>query len=88
VAKTQKLGVARNSYTSLYSATGVPTEEAFCETKIAIAQSARKARTQKKGLAKTIIRPLGQTQGMTRSLSQPLSRNNVVVQRILVLWMV
>jgi hypothetical protein len=78
--ETQKLDLALNPYTSLFSATGVPTEEAFCDTKIAIAKSARKVRTQTQELARTIAHPLGHTQTMAGSLTQLLNRNNVVVQ--------
>jgi hypothetical protein len=78
--EAQKLNLAPSPYTSLFSATGVPTEEPFCDAKIAIAKSARKVRTQTQELARTIAHPLGNTQGLTRSLTQPLSSNNVVVQ--------
>jgi hypothetical protein len=78
--ETQELGVARNPYTSLMSSTGLPTEEPFFSTKSTIANSARKVRTQAQDLVRTIAHPSESTQGMTRSLPQPLSRNNVVVQ--------
>jgi hypothetical protein len=53
----RKLNLQPNPYTSLFSTTGVPAEGAFCDTKIAIAKSARKVRTQTQKIARTIAHP-------------------------------
>lgn len=78
--ETQNLNMQLNPYTSLFSATGAPTEEAFCDTKIAIANKARKVRNQTQELARAITHPLQHTQAMTRSLTKPLHHNSAVVQ--------
>lgn len=78
--ETQTLNLEPNPYTSLFSATEAPTEEAFCDTKIAIAKNFRKVKTQTQELARRIAHPLEHRQAITRSLSQPLSCNNVVDQ--------
>jgi hypothetical protein len=74
------LNLQPSPYTSLFSATGAPTEEAFCDTKVALANKARKVRNQTQELARMIAHPLEHTQAMTRDIAKPLPHNKVVVQ--------
>jgi hypothetical protein len=78
--EAQKLNLQPSPYTSLMSATRAPTKEAFCDTKIALANKARKVRNQTQELARMIAHPLEHTQAITQDLAKPLPRNNVVVE--------